>query len=1150
MSNKRVMQTVQATPSTGDGFGLTVKDFACSSIWSSRYGRQKKARKQCASLPLEVSSSGCVSLASGNEVCDSLVWNGASWTIAQPCSSGGGAVHTFFPIVGDGSVPSPIQISTAAVGGEGVYFVPSAWGIYQNPGSTTVTVGGTGAMYPTVRAAFAAGCSFIRVIGPFVTEAPWVFTGIGSTKPILLYIDMGATYELTGPVNLGSRDITIAGAGTSSTFQWDSDGSDPLFTTSSLSQSATFSDIKLINISGGPNNPIVDVVSFVVKMNNVTAVLPSGDFNFLGLSVADIILDTELSDVIITNSTGGSIIVGSTESRLKINGLVINGVSAISGTAMQTGLEMTGFSRVVNDGTTPELFVLNGSIDGFVNENQGISLTFGQGTFNNGLLGGLSLSEDFALCSTATLKTLNVVANNCLITNVSASEGITIGFESSADGTILSNSSTQGDLVLSQTIVATATANGTQIDGVTVVGVFSVAVATGGSANAQNCVFTNINCGSFVLGSLTGTGGAANISGCMISSLNSTGSIAIAFANSTGSIITAVDFSINNMFTNGNCSIAESSAGSVTFNGQLTNIQAGAYFSFGLSSATEDMTVSNTSLGVIRTGGNFQALLGDGDSSITGNRVTIFDVQAGGTSNFVAQTSASAFLSCSFLFVTNFRSPDANFFQCLGGSLTSNGSVISGVIVSGLVIGVLLSDQTLTVNSLTLSNLVVTSLVLCEANLTGSIQMNQLQLSNLAISSIGAIEAFNAYGGGLSSLGSNISNVTVSDAGSTVSLAIARGGDVGVDDMQISNFSCAGSITCFVAQTAANTMTANFLAISGFYSGVALVMAESLFAGALVSMLSANLTGVSCLGTVVLGSGSAGTVDLSRLHLSSVQSNNLVTFLSSTGAVITANSVQITDVQCSRWLSHIASSGIVTATSTSIMSLNTTLEAIMIESDTTGTVFVNNFVLSNSQIQNGLTFIVGTGFNDLTASACKISDSSFPSGVTFAAAGGAIVVTSLEPIFSNITVAGLFTLNAATILGSTVNTTGAKLTNSSFDQIQIGGSVTGTSTVDKLQLCNSSVLTSPASLFGNEVLVSNTKFLTNGFLLTIRGFSCVLSSVQVGQQGGAGSLITFSNAANLSTAMMCYQNSAAFGTNDPDRPQGGTVLADVNFFNW
>ncbi len=840
MSDTQVMLTSRAAPAVNNAFGWTVKDLSVNTMYSGGYARQLRFRrkKQCASFPLQ-NKSGCIALEDGASLCDTLVWNGSTWTIAQPCGGGGGAVTTVFPIVGDGTIPDPVQLTLAATSGSGAYFVPSAWNIYKNPGATTVTVGGAGAMYATVQQAFTSGSSFIRVISN-TSETAWTLGGLTATQPILLYIDMGVTYTLTASVTLGNRNITVTGAGNASTFQWALPGGAPLFTANS-GKLATFSNLTLTNSSGGSVSPIVDVITQITRINNAHVILGEFDTNFLGAAIGDAILDVGLQDVLVTTDTGGNVIIGNSASVVKINNITFDSDVTVIGVVMDvqsSQFEMYSFSRT--NSTGGEIFNLQGIIDGFTDMNKNLLLNLGGSNtkFTNATFGNMTITGTDCFCSVIDANNVDIETTSSVFSDLRISGGLQVATETIARLNVITNCSVDGNFSVARTFTLTSDASGINVSNVYVGGTFSVClVSAGGVSICNDSNFSNIGAADLIIAGITGGGGgSATMTNTSLANLETISSATFCTA-STGSV-SADQLLITGFSSNSAVTMFSTTGGSVTSQNSCCSNISIAVGALTIGRSTSGSTnLLNLELSNINCTQAITIFSASGTGSLNGNFSTISNLSS--TSDML-------------IGITSAAGADVEMVGVVVTGLTTNSSVQVGFSTTGNV----------NMTNMSLVNFSVgADLSICQST-DGIITGDAVSIANVKCNNFFFLRAFGATGGVVSSSSSTLSGVIASTASNIIHTT--QNGTVTANNCNLttSNFN-----SLHMAIQAGNSITANQCKVSQTSMSADFLFAISSTVSPM-SCLSAVFSDIQPMNFTFNSSTALGTVDTTGLKIS------------------------------------------------------------------------------------------------------------------------------------------------------------------------------------------------------------------------------------------------------------------------------------------
>ncbi len=436
-------------------------------------------------------------------------------------------VDTEFPVVGDGTMGDPITLTPISNCHTSIYWNPSdgtsgAWGIYEIPSPYVTTVGitpGSGgfAMYPTVAAAFADECYFIRIIDTISVESNLIFPSDGN---VIFYIDPGVTYGLTGnTISLNNSNLAILGEAPHqnypSGFTYNPQTNKSMFGNGSLYvEGCTLtSEAKVMGtyINTGDNG--------VTTISNCIINAPGTNHNYGFINLVGMNERIFLTDIFIdgksTNSGGAGRLI-TTTTNTNTGSLSINNMTTIGGVELylaNTGT-VNNTNRINIDGVYSLDSLLNISLNG-----TGMSMT---GLFN---LSQFSLGSDSDntehIITNMTVNTLNI--NNGGSNNATDCIFDTIGFERSNIYNVTTcsfyNLYAEVDIGLNQNI------NSCLFDGI-----FAPSFS---SFSGTNSFFNNI----ILNGSSSAIYNIGSISGSKISGLNILDGNSLKMDNITNSVI-------------------------------------------------------------------------------------------------------------------------------------------------------------------------------------------------------------------------------------------------------------------------------------------------------------------------------------------------------------------------------------------------------------------------------------------------------------------------------------------------------------------------------------------------------------------------------------------------------------------------------------
>ena len=343
-------------------------------------------------------------------------------------------INTLLPIIGDGTLSDPVTLAPSSNCHASWYWKPgSGWGIYEIPSPYITTVGiipssGGFAMYPTVAAAFADGCYFIRIIDTIPEESNLIFP---SNSNVILYIDPGITYTLSGDTNnLNNSSLSIIGQSPqqiyASSFNYKPQANKSIFGNGRLYITgcavSSLAEDNGTYLNTGTNGTTI-ITNCLINGNGNQNV--GGFINLIGTNerifLTDILLNARTSQILSapnmivtsTNTNTGALIMNNVST---IGGCVINLVN--SGTINNTNKISLNNVYSLDNQLTVYVDGVNISITGL---REIYSLIIGQQSNNT----EHSISDVTALSICVNVDTSNVMSK-CTLDNIAA-RSITIG---------------------------------------------------------------------------------------------------------------------------------------------------------------------------------------------------------------------------------------------------------------------------------------------------------------------------------------------------------------------------------------------------------------------------------------------------------------------------------------------------------------------------------------------------------------------------------------------------------------------------------------------------------------------------------------------------------------------------------------------------
>jgi hypothetical protein len=415
--------------------------------------------------------------------------------------------------------------------------------------------------------------------------------------------------------------------------------------------------------------------------------------------------------------------------------------------------------------------------------------------------------------------------------------------------------------------------------------------------------------------------------------------------------------------------------------------------------------------------------------------------------------------------------------------------------------------------------------------------------------------------------------------GSTGFLGITT---VTINQIKLSNCQFAGNFQ--FANTSNAAMTINDADINNCRFVTATV--GNISAATTLDIRRLNLSNCHFTGVTTFSNVTAGTASTSNMNLSNCvfTANTIINNMVS-GSSSVMNNVHLSNCQFDATATF-NTNALGSSSITGLKLANCQFVGAAIFSQLTGgtTSTITNPLITDCSFGDIFTFSTAAGGTTSLIDNAKISNCHFTGAATFARITAGTSSTLNVPLITDCHFASTFTFADSTAGTSTIDN--AKISNSHFvgtatfvntgvgvgtstitDTLMVNnhfvGSVlwrqgTGTRTATEVWINNCMFDTTPTSLDFVRGCVNDCRFTASGHSVTIVQTDVVVTNNLVGVQGGAGSEITFTLAANRCYATGNYKNTNPgvapfFGTNDPARPTFGATGLDhrnFNFMGW